>query len=108
MAEQARARTRTRTQEGLVASSAMNKSIVVSVKRKIRHPRYNKFVTVTKRFMAHDEENAAAIGDRVLIVESRPLSRSKRWRLRTILERAVQDSPDVAEVAAIPEAGDTE
>ncbi len=101
-------RPRTRTQEGTVVTSAMNKSIVVSVRRKIRHPRYNKFVNVNKRFMAHDEENTAAVGDRVIIAESRPLSRAKRWRLRTILERAVQDSPDVAVVSAIPEASDTE
>ena len=65
-------RPRTRTQEGLVVSSAMNKSIVVRVKRKIRHRRYNKYVTVSKRYMAHDEENSCADGDRVIIAESRP------------------------------------
>jgi small subunit ribosomal protein S17 len=102
------ARPRTRTLEGLVATSAMEKSIVVSVKRKIRHPRYNKYVMVTRRFLAHDEENTAAVGDRVIIAESRPISRSKRWRLRSIIETAVQDSPDVAKIAAIEEASDAE
>ena len=101
-------RPRTRTQEGVVVTSAMNKSIVVSVKRKIRHPRYNKYVNVSKRFMAHDEENTAAVGDRVIIAEARPLSRAKRWRLRTILERAVQDSPDLDQVAPMAEASDAE
>lgn len=101
-------RPRTRTQEGIVVTCAMNKSIVVSVKRKIRHPRYNKYVTVSKRFMAHDEENTCAIGDRVIIAEARRISRSKRWRLRSVVERAVRDLPGLDQVAAIPDAGDSE
>jgi small subunit ribosomal protein S17 len=101
-------RPRTRTQEGIVVTSAMNKSIVVSVKRKIRHPRYNKYVSVSKRFMAHDEDNTAAVGDRVIIAEARPLSRAKRWRLRTVLERAVQDSPNVKELGEASEASEIE
>lgn len=101
-------RARARTQEGVVVSDAMDKTIVVNVKRKIRHPRYGKFVTVSKRFKAHDETNQCHVGDRVVIAESRPLSRQKRWRLSAILEAAVRDSPDVAEVSAVPEASDAE
>jgi small subunit ribosomal protein S17 len=104
MSEQERARTR--TQEGVVVSNAMDKTIVVVVKRKIRHARYGKYVTVHKRFMAHDEANTCEVGDLVVIAESRRLSKSKRWRLRQVVERAITDSPDVAEVSAIPEVGE--
>ena len=106
MSEQERARAR--TQEGVVVSNAMHKTIVVSVKRKIRHRHYGKYVMVQKQFKAHDETNSCELGDRVVIAESRPLSKSKRWRLRRIVERAVVDSPDVAEVAALPEGGEAE
>ena len=66
----------------------MDKSITISVKQKIKHPIYGKFVNKTSRFMAHDEENTCNAGDRVLIEECRPLSRRKRWRVRKIIERA--------------------
>jgi small subunit ribosomal protein S17 len=78
------------------------------VKRKIRHPHYGKFVMVQKQFKAHDEANTCEVGDRVVIAESRPLSKSKRWRLRQVVERAVVDSPDVAQVAALPEDGEAQ
>ncbi len=73
---------------GVVSSNKMDKSITVLVERKLRHPMYGKFVKKTKKFMVHDETNSANEGDRVRIMESRPLSRKKRWRLMEILERA--------------------
>jgi small subunit ribosomal protein S17 len=72
---------------GLVISNKMTKSIVVSVERKIKHPKYGKFVKKTSKFMAHDENNECKIGDKVLIAESRPLSKDKCWRLVEIIER---------------------
>jgi small subunit ribosomal protein S17 len=73
---------------GVVVSSNMAKSIVISVKQKIKHPIYGKFVNKTSRFMAHDEENTCNVGDTVKISETRPLSKNKRWRLVEIIERA--------------------
>lgn len=73
---------------GLVVSNKMTKSIVVAVERKVKHPIYGKFVKKTKRFMAHDEENACGIGDIVRISETRPLSKNKCWRLVEIIEKA--------------------
>ncbi|MGM0572427.1 MAG: 30S ribosomal protein S17 [Bacteroidota bacterium] len=73
---------------GLVVSNRMDKSIVVEVLRRIRHPKYGKFVKKTSRFMAHDENNDPNIGDSVRIMETRPLSKRKCWRLVEILERA--------------------
>ena len=73
---------------GVVVSSNMEKSIVISVKQRIKHPIYGKFVNKTSRFMAHDEENRCNVGDTVKISETRPLSKSKRWRLVEIIERA--------------------
>ncbi len=73
---------------GLVVSNKMDKSIVVEVLRRVRHPKYKKFVKRTSRFMAHDEKNDCNIGDTVRIMETRPLSRNKCWRLVEILERA--------------------
>lgn len=73
---------------GVVVSNKMEKSIVISVKQKIKHPIYGKFVNKTSRFMAHDEENTCNVGDTVKISETRPLSKSKRWRLVEIIERA--------------------
>lgn len=66
---------------GLVTSNKMDKSITVSVERRLRHPIYGKFVKKTKKYMAHDETNVAQEGDLVKIAESRPLSKNKRWRL---------------------------
>ena len=73
---------------GVVVSNNMEKSIVISVKQKIKHPIYGKFVNKTSRFMAQDEENTCNVGDTVKISETRPLSKNKRWRLIEIIERA--------------------
>jgi small subunit ribosomal protein S17 len=73
---------------GVVVSDNMDKTVVVAVMRSYRHPIYGKTIRRTKKYMAHDEENACRVGDRVEIVETRPLSRHKRWRVRAILERA--------------------
>jgi small subunit ribosomal protein S17 len=73
---------------GVVVSNSMEKSVVISVKQKIKHPIYGKFVNKTSRFMAHDEENTCNVGDTVKISETRPLSKNKRWRLVEIIERA--------------------
>ena len=73
---------------GVVVSSSMDKSIVVAIKRKVKHPIYGKFINKTKKLMAHDEENACNVGDTVLISETRPLSKNKAWRLVEIIERA--------------------
>ena len=73
---------------GVVTSNKMQKSIVVSEVKKVKHPMYGKFVLKTKKYVAHDEKNDCNIGDRVKIIETRPLSRSKCWRLVEIIERA--------------------
>ena len=93
MAETTRPRAKTR--EGVVVSTAMDKTIVVVVSRRIKHPQYRKYIRVNKKYAAHDEKNECNKGDRVVIAESRPLSKRKRWRLRTILERAVTDVPEL-------------
>ena len=72
---------------GVVVSNKMDKSIVVAVKRKVKHPKYGKFVNQTTKFMAHDSENTCNIGDTVKIMETRPLSKDKNWRLVEIIER---------------------
>ncbi len=73
---------------GLVVSNKMDKSIVVRVERQFRHPVYGKFVKKTNKFIAHDEKNDCNIGDTVRIMETRPLSKNKNWRLVEIIERA--------------------
>jgi small subunit ribosomal protein S17 len=73
---------------GVVVSTKMDKSIIVAVKRKVKHPIYGKFINRTKKLMAHDEENTCTIGDTVRISETRPLSKNKTWRLIEIIERA--------------------
>jgi small subunit ribosomal protein S17 len=73
---------------GTVTSHKMDKSIVVSVERRVKHPKYGKFVKKTSSFVAHDEENTCNIGDVVKIMETRPLSKSKNWRLVEVVERA--------------------
>ena len=77
-----------KTRTGIVVSNKMEKSITILVERRLRHPIYGKFVKKTKKFMAHDETNDANEGDLVRIMETRPLSKNKRWRLLEILERA--------------------
>ncbi|MCC8145307.1 MAG: 30S ribosomal protein S17 [Bacteroidales bacterium] len=73
---------------GVVSSNKMDKSITVAVKWKEKHPKYGKFVNKTKKFHAHDEKNECNIGDTVKIMETRPLSKTKRWRLVEIIEKA--------------------
>ena len=73
---------------GVVVSNKMEKSIVVAIKSKEKHPIYGKFVNKTKKYHAHDEKNECNIGDTVKIMETRPLSKTKRWRLVQIIERA--------------------
>jgi len=82
------ARGRRKVQEGIVVSDKMDKTVVVLVERLVRHPKYKKRMRVSKRFKAHDETNACREGDRVRIMETRPLSKEKRWRVVEILERA--------------------
>ena len=75
---------------GVVVSDKMDKSVVVAVERQVRHELYGKSQRRTSKFMAHDEENAAKVGDRVALVEGRPLSRRKRWVVTRIIEKAAQ------------------
>ncbi|GAC1655082.1 MAG: 30S ribosomal protein S17 [Gemmatimonadaceae bacterium] len=77
-----------KTRVGIVVSDKMQKTVVVMVERRMPHPVYGKMVTRTKKLKAHDEENSAKAGDRVRIMETRPLSKDKRWRLIEIVERA--------------------
>ena len=77
-----------KVREGVVVSNKMNKTIVISIVERVRHPRYSKFVQRTKKWYAHDEANDAQIGDRVRVMETRPMSKQKRWRLVEVLERA--------------------
>lgn len=81
-------RKRRKTRIGVVSSSKMAKTITVAVERKVKHPIYGKFVKKTTKFHAHDEANTAGIGDTVRIMETRPLSKTKRWRLVEIIEKA--------------------
>ena len=73
---------------GIVTSNKMDKSVVVTEVKKVKHPKYHKFVLRRKKYMAHDEKNDANIGDKVRIMETRPLSKNKRWRIVEIIERA--------------------
>ena len=77
-----------RERTGVVTSNKMDKSITVAIKWKEKHPIYGKFVNKTKKYHAHDEKNECGIGDTVKIMETRPLSKTKRWRLVQIIERA--------------------
>jgi small subunit ribosomal protein S17 len=86
--EQTTARNARKTRTGLVVSDKMDKTVVVAIERRVPHPIYGKMITRTKRLKAHDEENSAKVGDTVRIVETRPLSKDKRWRLVEIIERA--------------------
>ena len=77
----------TKTREGVVVSDKMTKTRVVMIERVYRHPRYERVITRSKRLKAHDETNTSKVGDRVLIEETRPLSKDKRWRIRQVLVR---------------------
>ena len=90
----------TKKRKGVVTSSRMQKTIVVSVERIVMHPKYKKHLKRRTKVKAHDEKNECQVGDRVLIVECRPMSREKRWRVSRILERAV--ATDKEEAATFP------
>ena len=77
-----------KVREGIVSSNKMDRTVVIEVVERVRHPKYNKFVMRTKKLYAHDETNDAQIGDRVRVMETRPMSKQKRWRLVEVLERA--------------------
>jgi small subunit ribosomal protein S17 len=77
-----------KTREGLVVSDKMDKTAVVAVIERVRHAKYGKFMMRTKRLYAHDEANDAHVGDKVRVMETRPLSKNKRWRVVEVLERA--------------------
>jgi small subunit ribosomal protein S17 len=77
-----------KVREGIVVSDKMDKTVVVEVEDRIKHPRYAKIIRRTKRYKAHDGENACGVGDRVRLLETRPMSATKRWRVAEILEKA--------------------
>jgi small subunit ribosomal protein S17 len=81
-----RKRGRRKTKVGIVTSNRMNKTIIVKTERLVKHPKYGKYVKRWTKYWAHDEDNLANVGDKVLIKETRPLSKKKRWRLVSILE----------------------
>ena len=81
-------RNRRKVREGLVVSDKMDKTVVVAVEDQVKHPLYGKVMRRTNKLKAHDEQNACGIGDRVLLMETRPLSATKRWRVVEILEKA--------------------
>ena len=84
----AEARGMRKTRIGVVVSDKMDKTIVVAIRTRVKHPLYGKIMNRTKKFKAHDEENQCGIGDTVKIMETRPLSKEKRWRLVEIIEKA--------------------
>ena len=87
-AEDAEHRGYRKTREGLVVSDKMDKTVVVEVEDRVKHPKYGKVIRRTKKYKAHDGQNACGVGDRVLLMETRPLSATKRWRVAEILEKA--------------------
>ena len=87
-ASRAAARGYRKAREGLVTSARMDKTVVVEVEDRVKHPKYGKVIRRTKKYKAHDGENACGVGDRVLLMETRPLSATKRWRVAEILEKA--------------------
>jgi small subunit ribosomal protein S17 len=86
--EQTEVRGRRKVREGLVVSDKMDKTVVVAVEDRVKHPLYGKVMRHTSKLKAHDEQNSCGIGDRVLLMETRPLSATKRWRVVEILEKA--------------------
>ena len=87
-AEAAEARGYRKTREGYVVSDKMNKTVIVAVEDHVKHPKYGKIMRRTKKYKVHDEQNACGVGDRVLLMETRPMSATKRWRVAEILEKA--------------------
>lgn len=86
--EMSQPRSARKVREGLVVSDKMDKTVVVAVEDRVKHPLYGKVMRRSSRLKAHDEQNSAGVGDRVLLMETRPLSKTKRWRLVEILEKA--------------------
>jgi small subunit ribosomal protein S17 len=86
--EDSAARNARKVREGTVTSAGMDKTVVVTIIERVRHPKYNKFILRAKKLYAHDEANDAGVGDKVRVMETRPLSKTKRWRVVEILERA--------------------
>ncbi len=78
-----------KTREGYILSNKMDKTVVVGIETHKKHAAYGKYVRRTKKYVAHDEKNECQVGDKVLIVETRPMSKRKRWRVRSIIERAL-------------------
>ena len=91
-------RAQPRTREGVVVSDRMEKSAVIVVRRRIQHRRYRKFIHVSKKYLIHDENNECVVGDLVLISETRPMSKRKRWRLRRVLKKAAAEVETIDEV----------
>lgn len=89
MTQEADTRGKAKVREGLVVGASMNKTITVSIARQIKHPLYGKYIKRTRKCYAHDENNECGVGDLVQIMETRPLSKTKRWRLKAILTKAV-------------------
>ena len=85
-------RERRKVRRGIVVSDKMQKTVTVKVERQILHPMYKKFIKRSKTFFVHDEENTARVGDFVQIVETRPLSKNKRWRIESIITRSVEST----------------
>ena len=77
-----------KSRQGLVTSDKMDKTVIVEVEDRVKHPKYGKIIRRTKKYKAHDETNACGVGDRVLLAETRPVSATKRWRVAEILEKA--------------------
>jgi small subunit ribosomal protein S17 len=97
-----------KTREGVVVSDAMQKTRVVKIERVYRHPRYQRVIRMSKRLKAHDERNESRVGDRVVIEETRPLSKEKRWRIRSILAKGnAMVAPTGARASALPTDADT-
>ncbi len=88
MAEQEKRKSRTQTKVGVVVSNKMNKTVVVRVENLVQHSGYQKYIKRTNKFLAHNEENNLNIGDRVVIEETRPLSKRKRWNVTEVVEKA--------------------
>jgi small subunit ribosomal protein S17 len=86
--EEPQARGYRKVREGLVVNDKMDKTVIVMVEDRVKHPKYSKVIRRTRKYVAHDEENACGIGDRVVLTETRPLSATKRWRVAQIVEKA--------------------
>ncbi len=95
-----------KTEVGIVVSDKMEKTVVVRVERLVKHPKYGKVMRRYKKFYAHDEKNECKVGDKVLIIETRPLSKLKRWRVLKILERVEGPSVGAGEVIGNDQAND--